>query len=104
MTALRAVHYPALGHTNGDAMTQHLEAPPIGRRFTKRVLGIVVLGLILAMFSLLEVPVPMLLSIVAFLAAGLFARLVTRHKLSLFRYPQCETAIRDHEKRWSHCL
>src|SRR5262245_39598561 len=77
-------------------MTQQLEAPQIGRRITRRVLGIVALGLVPTLLWFLEVRVPAWASVAAFVAAGVVAGLVARHELSLFRCPRCGASIRDH--------
>ncbi len=78
-------------------MAQYLEVPHFGRRVTRRVLGIVALGLVPAALSFLEMGVAIWLSVVVFLAAGLAAGFVARHELGVFRCPRCGHAIHDHE-------
>lgn len=78
-------------------MSEPLAASHFGRRVTGRVLGIVTLGSIPAVFSFLQMGVPTWLSVAVFVAAGLAADFVARHQLSLFRCPRCGVSIRDHE-------
>ena len=78
-------------------MTRYLAVPRSGRRIEKQVLAIVAAGLLPAALSFIGLPVPLRLSVAAFVAAGCVAGLVARRELGRFRCPKCSVAIREHE-------
>lgn len=92
-------HNLALGITRQATMSEHLRAPHFGSRVSKRVLAVVIIGLLPALIALIipGVGIPTWFAVTSFIVGGVVAGYLSIGLLRQFRCPRCGGCIEMHE-------
>lgn len=80
-------------------MSEHLPAPQFGKAISKKVIGVLIVGLIPAFITFIvpTLAIPTWLPAVSFIASGFIAGYLTIQHLRQFHCPRCGKSIQKHE-------